>query len=188
MDAPIFDLASSIIFITGISAAGKSTVAQALAERLPKSVHLRGDLFRRLIVNGEAEITATLSDEAHQQLGLRYRIAATTTATMYADAGFAVVYQDVVLGTYLPNTVALLQGYSVYVVVLAPSVAVVTEREAARRKTGYTPDLTIADLDRGLREETPRIGLWVDSSQMTVAETVDTILARLDEARISPPH
>ena len=38
-------------------AAGKSTIAQALAERLPKSVHLRGDLFRRMIVNGQAEMS-----------------------------------------------------------------------------------------------------------------------------------
>ena len=35
----------SIIVITGIMAAGKSTVAQALAERLPKSIHLRATCF-----------------------------------------------------------------------------------------------------------------------------------------------
>jgi dephospho-CoA kinase len=39
-----------IVLITGIQADGKSTVAQMLAERLPRSVHLRGDLFRRAIV------------------------------------------------------------------------------------------------------------------------------------------
>ncbi len=177
------DLSSSIIFITGISASGKSSVAQALAERLPKSVHLRGDLFRRLIVNGEAEITAALSGEAHEQLWLRYRIA-TTAAAMYADGGFTVVYQDVVLGNYLLKTVALLEEHPVYVVVLAPSAAVVTEREAARRKSGYSPNLTIADLDRGLREETPHIGLWVDSSGMTVDDTADYILEHLTGARI----
>jgi adenylate kinase family enzyme len=46
----------SIIVITGIQAAGKSTIAQALAERLPDSVHVRGDLFRRMIVNGRVEM------------------------------------------------------------------------------------------------------------------------------------
>jgi predicted kinase len=45
-----------IVLITGNMAAGKSSVAQALAERLPRSVHLRGDAFRRMIVNGRAEI------------------------------------------------------------------------------------------------------------------------------------
>jgi dephospho-CoA kinase len=41
-----------IIVLTDRMAAGKSTVAQALAERLPKSVHLPGDIYRKLIVNG----------------------------------------------------------------------------------------------------------------------------------------
>jgi uridine kinase len=35
----------AIILITGVQAAGKSTVAQSLAERLPRSVHVRGDVF-----------------------------------------------------------------------------------------------------------------------------------------------
>ena len=47
-----------VILITGIMAAGKSTVAQHLAERLPRSVHLRGDVFRRMIVGGRAEMAA----------------------------------------------------------------------------------------------------------------------------------
>ena len=40
------DLAPPALFvITGVMAAGKSTIAQALAERLPNSVHLRGDVI-----------------------------------------------------------------------------------------------------------------------------------------------
>ena len=92
-------------------------------------------------------------------------------------------YQDVLLGEYLSKTVALLTEYPLYVVVLAPSVETVTAREVARRKTGYSDTLTIQALDEGLRTDTPRIGLWIDSSAMTVAETVDEILARLEEAR-----
>ncbi|MFD9885204.1 AAA family ATPase, partial [Streptomyces alboflavus] len=44
-----------VIVITGIMAAGKSTVAQALAERLPRAAHVRGDVFRRMIVSGRQE-------------------------------------------------------------------------------------------------------------------------------------
>lgn len=65
-----------VILITGNMAAGKSSVAQALAERLPKSVHLRGDVFRRMIVSGQAAMTVHLSAEAERQLWLRYRLAA----------------------------------------------------------------------------------------------------------------
>ena len=47
---------SQVIIITGIMASGKSTVAELLAHRFSRSVHLHGDLFRRLIVNGRASI------------------------------------------------------------------------------------------------------------------------------------
>ncbi|MDZ5446348.1 AAA family ATPase [Micromonospora sp. 4G57] len=86
----------AVVPITGIMAAGKSTVAELLARRVPRSVHLRGDVFRRMVVNGRAEMTAQPSEEAWRQLRLRYELAA-TVADRYAGAGFTVVLQDVVL-------------------------------------------------------------------------------------------
>jgi dephospho-CoA kinase len=107
----------SIILVTGIMASGKSTIAQTLAERLPKSVHLRGDLFRRLIVNGRAEMGFDLSTEALAQLNLRYDIA-TTVAEMYLAGGFTVVYQDIIIAQILAEIVAKLRRHPLYVVVL----------------------------------------------------------------------
>lgn len=45
------DLGPCVVLITGVMAAGKSTVAQLLAESLPRAVHVRGDVFRRMIVS-----------------------------------------------------------------------------------------------------------------------------------------
>jgi hypothetical protein len=42
----------------------------------------------------------------------------------------------------------------------------------------------VAALDRSLRAETPRIGLWLDSSELSVGETVEEIMRRSDESRI----
>lgn len=175
----------SVIVITGIMAAGKSTVTQALAERLPMSVHLRGDLFRRMIVNGQAEITPEHWDAAQWQVQLRQAIA-TDAARTYADNGFVVCYQDVILGSDLDRVVNLLgpDTRAVHVVVLAPSPAVVCTREAGRGKTAYR-DWTVDDLDRSLRTETPRLGYWLDTSGLSVDETVDQILNHLAESRIS---
>ena len=89
-----------IVLITGPSAAGKSTVAQAVAERLPRSVHLRGDVFRRMIVNGRATFGATLDEEAVRQLDLRYDLAV-AAALRYLEAGYNVVYQDIIVGPAL---------------------------------------------------------------------------------------
>lgn len=176
--------APSIIAITGIMASGKSTVAQALAERLPTSVHLRGDVFRKMIVHGHAKMTPPLSAEATVQLHLRYQLAA-QVAHSYCQAGFTVVYQDVIIGPVLQDVLSWLGGaYPVYLVVLCPSPEIVAVREAGRPKTayrGWTPEL----LDQGLRATTPHLGLWLDTSILSVEETVAAILARLEEAFVT---
>jgi len=170
-----------ILVVTGIMAAGKSTVAQALAERLPRAVHLRGDLFRRMIVSGRVEVTPDLPAEAMRQLDLRHELAA-TVAGRYAEAGFTVIWQDVILGPTLARVAGLLRGRSFGIVVLCPSPEAVAAREAGRAKTGYGA-WTPADLDRGLRADTPQLGLWLDSSALLVGETVDAILERVAETR-----
>lgn len=148
----------TVIVVTGIQAAGKSAVAQAVAERLDRSVHLRGDVFRRMIVNGRAEMgPAGPPVQAERQLRLRYKLAA---------------------------TVAEIRSGPLYVVVLAPRAEVVQAREDERRrergKVAYKPgDDSVAELDAYFRRETPRIGLWLDTSEQTVAETADGLLARV---------
>ncbi len=178
-DAPI------LILITGIMAAGKSTVAQALAERLPKSVHLRGDLFRRMIVNGRAEMGFDLTEEALRQLHLRYHLAP-LVAAQYLAAGFTVVYQDILIGAGLTEMLPAYAELPLHLVVLCPDPTAVAAREAARPKTGYGDPAEIALFDRVLRSDSPRLGLWIDSTELSVAETVDQILANLAQARLAP--
>jgi predicted kinase len=178
--------AAQVILITGAMAAGKSTVAQALAERLPRSVHLRGDLFRRMIVSGQATMGFELSDEAVRQLHLRYRLA-TGAAHEYAAAGFTVVYQDIVIGPDLARVVSALAPLRTALVVLCPTPDALAAREAARPKTGYASQSEIAAFDRVLRDQTPRIGYWLDSSDLTVAQTVEAMLAHLREALLPGP-
>lgn len=173
---------SDVYLITGIMAAGKSTVAQALAERLPKAAHVRGDAFRKAIVSGRADPVPG-SDEGMAQLRLRYRIAA-GVADQYAAAGFTAVVQDVVLGPVLAEYVELIRTRPLHVVVLAPRPDAVAAREAGRGKTGYGA-WTVADLDTSLRTETPRLGLWLDTSDLTAEQTVDAILDRRADAAVS---
>lgn len=171
-----------VVLITGIPAAGKSTVAQALAEQLPRSVHVRGDLFRRMVVSGRAEMTPGHNEEALRQLRLRYALAA-SVADGYAGAGFTAVVQDVILGEELPRVVSAIRSRPLHVVVLAPRPGVVAERDAARHKTGYAA-WDPAGLDSGFRRDTPRLGLWLDTSAQTPADTVAEILARSAEALV----
>ena len=161
--------------VTGIQAAGKSTVAQALAERLPgPSVHVHGDQFRRWIVNGRVDMAPDADPEAVRQLRLRYALAA-RTCDSYAAAGFAVVLQDVILGEHLERVAAAIRARPLHVIVLAPRPDVVLAREGLRAKNSDDA-WTVAALDRVLRTETPQVGSWIDSSDLTVEETVAEIL------------
>lgn len=68
--------------------------------------------------------------------------------------------------------------------IMAAGKSTVAQRERDRHKKGYGAS-SVADFDHVLRDQTPRIGLWLDSSTLSVDQTVDAILARLPEARVS---
>jgi chloramphenicol 3-O-phosphotransferase len=171
-----------VLVLTGAMAAGKSTVAELLAARRPRAAHVRGDVFRRMVVSGRVDMTPDASPEALAQLRLRYDLAV-ATAEAYAAAGFDTVVQDVIIGPELADVVARITTRRRYVVVLAPSVASLEQREQDRAKTGYT-SFSPADLDQVLRQETPRIGYWLDSSDLSPDQTVDAILANLPAAAV----
>jgi adenylylsulfate kinase-like enzyme len=173
-----------IIVVTGVMAAGKSTVSQLLAERFSRAVHLRGDEFRRVVVRGRVDMSPHGDPEAERQLALRHSVAA-HSADEYAAAGFTVVVQDLFVGTTLQPFLDQLTARPLSLVMLAPDVDTVMQRESKRVKVGYGDLCSIRDFDHKVRTETPHIGLWLDSSQQTPDETVEDIVARLDEARVA---
>lgn len=154
-----------------------------LAERLPRSVHVRGDLFRRMMVNGRTDMTPEPSEEAVRQLRLRYQLTAMVSDAYFA-AGFTVITQDVILGEHLTEMTAMIRSRPLLVVVLTPQPTTITARETARGKVGYNT-WTVEQLDDMLRDQTPRLGLWLDNSGQTPTETMNEILTRAwAEARI----
>jgi GrpB-like predicted nucleotidyltransferase (UPF0157 family) len=167
---------SAIYLITGPMAAGKSTVARLLAERFERGVYLEGDFFRRSIVSGRVEMTPDASAEAVEQLRLRYRLAA-AAADAYFDAGFTVALEDVVAGGLLGEYRTMIGSRPCHVIVLMPSLEAIAAREAGRQQKGYTA-WTVEELYEGFAATTPRVGLWLDTSDQTAEETVDEILAR----------
>jgi chloramphenicol 3-O-phosphotransferase len=169
--------------VTGAMAAGKSTVADLLARRYERSVHIRGDVFRKMIVAGRDPLASELGPEALRQLELRRRLGA-KVANEYADAGFTVVLQDIYAGAALSDVVAQLRVAPLYVVVLVPRPAVVAQREHQRDKSGYFGGWSIEELCESFERETPDLGLRLDTSDLTPDETVEEILARRPTARV----
>jgi chloramphenicol 3-O-phosphotransferase len=168
--------------VTGVMAAGKSTVAELLAQRFSRGVHVRGDVFRKMIVRGRDPITPELGDEAMRQLDLRQRIAADVANDYWRD-DFTVVLQDIYAGAALNNVVGRLEISPLYVVVLSPRPDVVSAREAQRAKSGYGA-WDVDEFCASFEAETPRIGLWLDTSDLSAEESVDEILRRRLDARV----
>jgi hypothetical protein len=77
----------------------------------------------------------------------------------------------------------MIRSRPLHIVVLLPSLDAVAKREAGRAQVGYS-HLSLDQLYRGFAEETPRIGLWIDSSRQRPEETVDEILRNAVAARV----
>ncbi|WHY75288.1 AAA family ATPase [Neobacillus sp. WH10] len=176
-------LEKGIYIITGIMASGKSTIAQMLAEQFEKGVHVRGDIFRKMIVKGNIDMTPSYSQSAVEQLILRYKMAV-KVAEMYYNAGFSVVIQDTYLGKEVTSFLNEFESKPVYFITLNPNVDTIVEREKKRKKSGYTT-WQVEPLNNVLINENPKTGLWIDSSYLTPEETLSEITKRLKtEARI----
>ena len=124
-------------------------------------------------------MSSELSADAEIQLALRYQLAQ-EVAKRYFEAGFTVVYQDIIIGETLAKTVEAFQGVPLSIFVLCPNAEVIAVRESARDKTGYASRDEIDFFDRILQAETPRLGAWLDNSDLTVVETVAAIQEELN--------
>ncbi|HYK28810.1 MAG TPA: AAA family ATPase [Streptosporangiaceae bacterium] len=180
-------MTEGVWLVTGIQAAGKSTIADMLARRFERGVHLRGGQFYRWAVQGWVHAGDPRAAEARRLLDLRYRLAA-LVADEYCQAGFTTVVQDNIFGADVVRWLQSVRTRPRHLVVLRPSVAVVWAREHARHeatgKTAYRPgEFTAEDLD-GYLAQMPRIGLWLDTSLQTPAETIDAILGRAAETQV----
>ena len=175
----------AVVLITGIQAAGKTTVAAALARRFQRGVHINGDVLMNMVVTGRPE--PGRPGEGERQLRLRHRQGA-WLADSFCDAGFGVVVDDNAYGgSYLEDYVAAIASRPLRVVVLVPDPEVVLRRDAERGDAAYQPGRwTAAELDRALRQDTSCLGLWIDNSTQAAEETVAEILRGWDEAVVSP--
>jgi predicted kinase len=176
-------LAVEAIIISGVPGAGKTTVARLLAARFDRAAHLEGDLVSfQFIVSGLVPPQGPPMDEANRQLELRRRNLC-LLADSFADAGFVPVIDDVVASPgVLDLYLALLRTRPLLLVQLTPTVDVIQRRDAGRDKHVF--DLW-GHLHDDLHNRMSRVGLWLDTSDLTAHQTVDAILDEFDRALIA---
>jgi predicted kinase len=169
----------AIIVITGIQAAGKSTIARLLAARFERGAHVEADVLQRMVISGGEWVgdPGPPSAEAGRQLRLRLKNMCLLGKSFF-DHGFSVVLDDIIIGDRWRHIQEELEGYPFTLVVLAPTTEVVLDRDANRGK----PPLGVRwaeYLDAELRRTMAGVGTWIDSSGQTPDDTVDQILASI---------
>ena len=176
-------LSDSVWLITGIPGAGKSTVSREIARQFPRSAHVEVDRVREMVVSGRMNPGQEPLAESDAQLALGARNAA-LLADSLMEAGFTPIVDDVVLQLQLARYREVLSRWPIRLVVLAPPVNIAVERDRGR------PEKHVADrfayLDAELHKQMQGLGLWLDTSGLSVAETVDVIIRRADEAMLNP--
>lgn len=181
------DRRRAVFLISGTQGAGKTTVAELLARRFTRGVHISGDALQKMIVSGREWPDASVVTREHQdvtgeagmQLELRLRNACLLARSFY-EHGFTAVVDDIVFGPRMVDLVEQLGDLPLHVVVLVPDLATVRAHER-ERGTDLWPEWEW--LTESIAESEPRLGLWLDTSNQAAEETVDEIMRRAwDEA------
>ena len=167
---------ADILILTGPPGAGKSTVAQALAERYDRVAHIEVDVLRHFITpTGFAK--PGQPERAHQaSLGIRN---ACSLACNFIAERFAVIIDDVVidkedLDLYLEGLQAA--AVPVHFVRLMPRLEVCQKRNRGRND-GRMPAERVETVHREFVTCGEFAGVTIDSSEMNAYETADRLQA-----------
>jgi hypothetical protein len=172
-----------LFVISGVPASGKTTVSQLLASRLDRAVCVPGDTIRAMVISGRADMRPDAGEAELGQLLLRYQ-GALAVASVYLDAGFDAVVEDVIIGPMLPKFLELVPVPEIHLVFLDPGAEAVADRDGGRSKTAYGEHWDVGELRDVLRVETARLGLWLDSTELSAEQTADRILGDLSASLV----
>lgn len=159
-----------MIVIAGPPAAGKTTVAEMLADKYPKSAQFSVDTIRHFIKGGNIPPWET-GDAAEKQIKLGDAIVG-DIVKRYVDSGYVVildgVYSDEDLEEYRS------QFSEVHGFLLLPPLDVLRDRDGNRDEYIRMPH-RLEPLHKAYSEQDNKLFETIDNSGQSVEETVDYI-------------
>jgi adenylylsulfate kinase-like enzyme len=171
---------SFVCLITGPAGAGKSTIADILASRLPKTARIDVDYVRHMIKSGKVK-PHPYTSEANVQIALAARNVC-TLAKNFVSEGYSVFIDDVVVREeHMDNYRNLLKDIPFFVFLLLPNADVLTRRDLKRG-----PEVSMGVRAAQLHEEFSAVKgkmQWtvIDNSDQTSEETASILSAYISK-------
>ena len=139
---------ASLLLVTGPPGAGKSTVAEVLAQRFYPSVLVSGDAFFSFLRRGAVAPWLTAAREQNHVV----TCSAAVATGRYVDGGYTAIYDGIVGPWYLDAFAGATGLPGLHYVVLLPSADRCLARVAGRLGHGFTD----ADATRHMHQEFSR--------------------------------
>lgn len=166
----------NIVILTGPPGAGKSTINEILASKVPNSAIVSCDTLRHMIKNGYAD---RKSSEWQTQLSLGLKNTVLLSKSFYNN-GFNVFLDDIICSKdEVDDYFNALKGYNLKIFVLLPNKEVVAKRDLERGE--FAMKERALELHKKFEEfsKTEKRVITIDSSNQTPEETTKTVMKEL---------
>jgi predicted kinase len=180
---PRSDDAGSVLLLTGPPGSGKTTVAEIVASKFDRSVHVEADRFFSFVIGGYVD---PWDPDAHEQNAVVMEIA-TEVARRYAEAGYFTILEGIFIpGWFFEPTRERLRSASLEVAsaILRPPLATTVARARLRTPPKRLGEEVLEGLWRAFRDLGPLERYVIENDSQDPERTAEIVIRRLQDGSL----